>query len=365
MIILRYIVKQLLSVWISTTAILLFVLISSRFTGYLRQAALGELESSLIFTIIFYRIPGFLEIIMPLAFFISILVVYGRLYADNEIIIMNGCGITSSGFFIKTSFAGLVVFLSVGFFTFFATPFGIQKAIQFLTQQKESRAFLGTTKPETFHTVNNYTYLIKNINRKTATLNGVFIVQSDLTNKKYTLSLYSSNNGIIYNDYKSKSIRLKNGYKYDLTPGESLAQITKFDEYGINIRSVPVKENTVEEALTFNQLLKMNTSEAKNEINWRISLLLMIPIGMLIALPLSKLQPRQGRYYKLLPSILFYLIYLVLLISLRGAPPNKWIKHFSPLYVVDLLFAIIGLLLFYAPILKMKYKAVFFKKINN
>ena len=40
---------------------------------------------------------------------------------------------------------------------------------------------------------------------------------------------------------------------------------------------------------------------------------------MLLAIPLSKTNPRRGRYSKLFPSIILYLIYLVLLNAAKGA----------------------------------------------
>ena len=41
-----------------------------------------------------YRIPGFIELILPLGLFLGILLAYGRLYLDSEITVLNACGIS-------------------------------------------------------------------------------------------------------------------------------------------------------------------------------------------------------------------------------------------------------------------------------
>ena len=57
----------------------------------------------------------------------------------------------------------------------------------------------------------------------------------------------------------------------------------------------------------------------KTELQWRLSLPLLVFIVTLMAVPLSRVNPRQGRFLKLLPAILFYMAYLTILIAARGA----------------------------------------------
>jgi hypothetical protein len=46
---------------------------------------------------------------------------------------------------------------------------------------------------------------------------------------------------------------------------------------------------------------------------------LLVFIVTLMAVPLSRVNPRQGRFLKLLPAILLYMAYLTMLIAARGA----------------------------------------------
>ena len=70
----------------AVTLILLVVGLTSRFIQYLGQAVAGELASDVLLLLMFYRLPDFFLVIVPLAFFLGILLVYGRMYAENEMV---------------------------------------------------------------------------------------------------------------------------------------------------------------------------------------------------------------------------------------------------------------------------------------
>ena len=90
------------------------------------------------------------------------------------------------------------------------------------------------------------------------------------------------------------------------------------------------------------------------ELQWRISLPLLVFVVTLIAVPLSRVNPRQGRFLKLLPAILLYMAYLTILISARGALEKGKLSPTLGLWWVHLLFLAVGLLLLYWEPLRLK-----------
>ena len=72
----------------STLGILLiffFLVVSSRFVGYFEQASEGLIEPNLIYKIIILRFPDFITLLMPLSFFLGVVITVSRLYAEREI----------------------------------------------------------------------------------------------------------------------------------------------------------------------------------------------------------------------------------------------------------------------------------------
>src|SRR5690554_1934259 len=87
---------------LAVSGILLLVFMSGRFIKYLASAAEGELAAGVLFAIMGYRFPGFLELILPLGLFIGILLAYGRMYLESEMTVLFACGVSERELLQKT-----------------------------------------------------------------------------------------------------------------------------------------------------------------------------------------------------------------------------------------------------------------------
>ncbi|MBQ0711390.1 MAG: LptF/LptG family permease, partial [Porticoccus sp.] len=137
MLIFRYIARDLLATTFAVCAVLLMVVVSGRFVKYLAQAAVGELDAGILLAIIGYRLPGFLELILPLAFFLGVLLTYGRLYVQSEMTVMTACGMSPLQLVVYTMIPSLLVAILVGWLSLEVGPTGLRKAEALLTAQKE------------------------------------------------------------------------------------------------------------------------------------------------------------------------------------------------------------------------------------
>ncbi|HNI66066.1 MAG TPA: LptF/LptG family permease, partial [Pseudomonadales bacterium] len=102
MILLRYLFRQLVGATVAISSILLLVVISSRLSRYLADAASGKLAPDLLFAMIGYRIPGVLEVVLPLGFFLGVLLTYGRLHVDREMTALAACGFSERRLLLYT-----------------------------------------------------------------------------------------------------------------------------------------------------------------------------------------------------------------------------------------------------------------------
>ena len=97
--------------------------------------------------------------------------------------------------------------------------------------------------------------------------------------------------------------------------------------------------------LTVEELMQHNTLSSKAELHWRITLILAVPIMALLAVPLSKVNPRQGRFAKIVPALLLYLIYFLAQSSLKSAGGAGKLDAAILMPLVNILFLGIGILL--------------------
>jgi lipopolysaccharide export system permease protein len=142
---------------------------------------------------------------------------------------------------------------------------------------------------------------------------------------------------------------LSNGHRYIGQSGKRDFEITSFEKYANLIREP--KKNLISsrrtDAKSTEELIKSNELEDKATLQWRISLVLINPIIALIAVALSKTDHRRGRYIKMLPALLVYITYLVILTWVRdsignGTLPTSlgmwWVHGFFFILAVILLF---------------------------
>ena len=82
----------------STFGILLIfflLVVGTRAVGYFEQASEGIINPNLIYKIIFLRIPDFITLLIPLSFFLGVLLTISRMYADREIYAFFSVGLSS------------------------------------------------------------------------------------------------------------------------------------------------------------------------------------------------------------------------------------------------------------------------------
>jgi len=144
------------------------------------------------------------------------------------------------------------------------------------------------------------------------------------------------------------SFVLRDGRRYEGVPGDNEFLVVEFDEHGI---PVPRNEDpeVVETALSksTSALLGSALPADRAELEWRLSYPISALALALLAVPLSRSTPREGRYAKLGIGLLAYIVYTNLLLIARvwverGVVPSwlgLWWVHVGALTVAALLLA--------------------------
>ena len=89
---LRYLTLDVIIHTLAVSLVLFLVVFSGRFIKYLAEAAIGDLSADILLPVMLYKLPAFFELILPLGFYIGLLLSFGRLYADSEMVIFRASG---------------------------------------------------------------------------------------------------------------------------------------------------------------------------------------------------------------------------------------------------------------------------------
>ncbi|WP_397449653.1 LPS export ABC transporter permease LptF [Pseudomonas sp. NA-150] len=360
MIVFRYLSREVLVSLSAVSAVLLVIIMSGRFVKYLAQAATGALDPGALFMIMGYRMPGFLQLILPLGLFLGILLTYGRLYLESEMTVLAATGMSQQRLLWITMAPAAVVFLVVSWLSFGLAPQGAQQ-VAIIVNQQDAMTEFDTLEPGRFQELRDgsrITYT-ETMTDDRAHLGNVFISEKRTSRDKKKdagISVLVAEKG--RQEIKPDGTRyliLENGYRYDGNPGEANYRVIKYDTYGAVLPKPEISEEVTDrEAIPTRELISATSARDRAELQWRIALPILVFIVTLIAVPLSKANPRQGRFLKLLPAILLYMAYLTILIAARGALERGRIPMALGLWPVHLLFLAIGVLLLYWEPLRLK-----------
>jgi lipopolysaccharide export system permease protein len=363
LIVFRYLSREVLTTLSAVSAVLLVIIMSGRFIKYLAQAAQGVLDPGVLFLIMGYRMPGFLQLILPLGLFLGILLAYGRLYLDSEMTVLSATGMSNRRLLGYSMAPAAIVAVLVAWLSLGLAPQGVAEVAKIFNQQDAMTEF-DTLVPGRFQAMKDgsrVTYT-EGLSEDRGQLAGVFTTEkrarskSEGEKKESAITLLVAEKGrqVIQAD-GSRYLILENGYRYDGNPGQADYRATKYETHGVLLAKPSVSAEIGErEAIPTRELIGSDEPRHQAELQWRLSIPLLVFIVTLLAVPLARVNPRQGRFLKLLPAILLYMAYLALLIGARGQLDKGKIPMELGLWWVHALFLLIGAALFLWQPMKLK-----------
>ncbi len=351
MILFRYLAKEVFTTLTVITLILMLIFLSNQFAHYLLLTAAGKMVGMQLLHLMILEVPQLLSLVLPLGFYLGLLLAYGRLYVDNEMVVMMVGGLGYKRLLRFTLRLASVVAFIVLLFTFWINPI-VSKTRDELLQHVESASALQTLLPGRFQAVDNGTkvFYVEKMSADRERLKNIFVAEKS----DNSWAVMSAEGGYHYIDPQSKQhyVVATTGNRYEGEPGTKNFTLIHYAKYGVRIDTpMPYINDQIDDVPTWQLWERIihhdHPTQAAAELQWRISIPLCVFILSLLALPLSQASPRQGRFARLFPAILLYIVYANLLImgqnwiddgTLRPLY-GLWIMHLGMLLIVSLLLA--------------------------
>jgi lipopolysaccharide export system permease protein len=336
MILFRYLTREVLTSLSLITSLLFLILMSNEFVHYFNQVAGGKFAASILWKLIVLESPRFLAILLPFSLFLAILFTYSRLYADYEMTVLNACGFSLGQLMcLSLPFIFLITLIVAGL-NLWLNPFLLSYRNK-LFAQTGTAVELQTIQPGSFQQANGGRRIIyvESISADHKSVKNIFLAQTNLQKLPTEITpwtILSAHSGyqMINPVTKEPFFVALNGKRYQGVPGEAEYYITQFVKYGIRIDSVTTMNNKQQDALSSITLWKASLANKPSyfsELQWRLSAPISILLLALLAIPLSRVKPRQGKYLHILPAIIIYIMYLNLLLAGRNWIENGEISY--------------------------------------
>ncbi len=351
MIIARYLTKQILLLTSALTIVLLAVAVLIRLLNYLGDATEGNIDPSVLFLLMSYRLPEFVQLILPLALLLAVLLAYGRMYAENEMTVLIASGLSKLRLLAYTLLSASVVAVVIACLSLSLTPWGLMNSETLLEQQKDLNEF-DVMVPGIFQDISNGARTTYAENIEGTEIENVFMHETEadrlIVADSASLVQVESLAGGLQEEGQERQVVFADGSLTEGIATGSFFSVTNFGELAIRLpqREISIDLDLEEQAISTSDLFTTPNNATVAELQWRFSLIIIIPILCLLAVPLSKVNPRQGRFAKLAPAVLLYIIYFALLLASRDWLADGALPAVIGLWWVHVLFLVLGILMF-------------------
>jgi lipopolysaccharide export system permease protein len=350
MIIFRYLVKEVVVTVAATTGLLMLIFMSTQFVHYLGGAAIGRYTAQIIFHIMLLQIPYLLALLTPLGFFLALLMAYGRLYADREMTILSCSGLSQLRLLKMTLAIATVVVIIVSIFSLGISPM-VTKAQKTLIDQARNAPVVDIIFPGRFFSMDGgkQVFYMAGVSRDHQQFQGIFMAQQD-GDSDNRWSIVAAAHGYQQTNPANKLnyLYVNDGHRYLGTPGKFDFQNQQFDKFSLRLdQRERLLRSEPEIQSTWQLLHERNNLPAMAELQWRISTPLSVFILAILAVPMCQVNPRQGKFAQLLPSILIYIIYANMMFVARDWLTSGNISPYLGLWWLHGLLFLLAIFLFW------------------
>lgn len=321
--------------WLGVTMILLMILLTNQFARVLGDVAKGKLPKDAAFDVIGLSAAQYLTVLVPIGLFLAVMLALGRLYRDSEMPAMMACRVGPSGIYRPLLWLLVPLALGVAWLSIEGTPRALT-TIERISAEARREADLKSIEPGRF-TVFGPDRAVVYGERITPDgfMEGVFM-ERRLDEGSIEVVIAKRGEQVESEDPNTRLLVLYEGRRYEGIPGTPRFRVIEFAEHGIPYRLPVLRPADLKpRAMRFRDLFDSADLEHVAERQWRMSVPISTVLLALLAVPLARSRPREGRYGRMAVGLLFFIIYFNLLSAAKawveeGAVPamlGMWWVH--------------------------------------
>jgi lipopolysaccharide export system permease protein len=343
----RYIFREVAVTCLAVTVVLLVILLSNQLARVLSQAAANDFPREVVFALIALTSAGYLTVIVPIGFYLSIMLGLGRLYHESEMAAVQSCGVGPAGLFRPIGLLGAAIAALLVWLSFWAIPNATARAQQIRVAALREAQF-GALEPGRFRTfaAGKIVFYAESVddNRVLHNVN-VFVDRTEEPGHEGTMEIWVATRAEQRGAGQAEqTFVLYDGRRYEGVPGSGEFRVIQFAEGGIPIRLGELGgPSSKAELKTTRELLQSSNPADVAELQWRFSTPLLALVLMVLAVPLARLRPRQGRFGRIGIAILVYFLYSQLMAAARTWVESGVVSEFVGIWWVHAVALCVGL----------------------
>jgi lipopolysaccharide export system permease protein len=308
----RYVLREVVQTWLAVTGVLVAIIVSNQLSRVLGQAADNQYGRRVVFELIALGAIMNLSVIVPVGLLLAVVLSLGRLYHDSEMAALQACGFGPARLLGPLFGFAAVIAVGLGWLVFFQVP-QADSQVQLLRQSAIKEAQFGQLDAGRFRSFSggDAVFYAERVDQE-GVLHNVFVQRESAGRFEVALADTATYSKAAANG--AHLVTLFNGRRYEGVPGQNDFRVIEFREHGIPL-ATPADVIGAQDPDTkpTRELLGSSAPSDIAQLQFRASTPLMALVLTLIAVPLSRLRPRQGRYARVGFAIVVYFVYSSLL----------------------------------------------------
>jgi lipopolysaccharide export system permease protein len=308
----RYVLREVVQTWLAVTGVLVAILVSNQLSRVLGQAADNQYGRGVVFDLIALGAIMNLSVIVPVGLLLAVVLTLGRMYHDSEMAALQACGFGPARLLAPLFCFTAIIALGLGWLAFVQVP-RADSQVQALRNSAIKEAQFGQLDAGRFRAFSggDAVFYAERVDQE-GVLHNVFVQRESAG--RFEVALADTATYTKTSSGAMHLVTLFNGRRYEGVPGQDDFRVIEFREHGIPIATPEDVRGSLDPDTKPTRLL-WGSSDPSDiaQLQFRASTPLMALVLTLVAVPLSKLRPRQGRYARVGFAIIVYFVYSNLL----------------------------------------------------
>lgn len=303
----RYLLRETSGAWLVVIAVLFLIFMTNQFADILGDAAANRLPREAVFAVFALTSMSYLTALTPIAHFLGVMFALARLSRDSEMAALAACGIGPVQLLAPVSILTFALAALLAWLALFETP-GASRRIEEIKFQAEQEMQLSALQAGRFMSPDGGVTVLYPGSVVGDELHEVFLQRQQ--DDRVVAILADRGERKVDAATGQSSFVLYDGRRYEGVPGDKQFLVIEFDEHGIPVRADEDEEFV--EALAgkpTGELLRSSDPSDRAELQWRLSMPVSVIVLALLAVPLSRSSPREGRFARIGMGLLIYVIY--------------------------------------------------------
>lgn len=308
----RYLIRQVVTTFAAISSVLIAIFVTYSVTRFLTDAAGGLLKAGEVAHLTLFKSIIALEVLLPLAFYLGLIIAVGRLNANSEITAMITSGISMQRLWRPLILVSLLLASAIALLSASVRPWAYN-AMYTLRAQAEASSELNRIRPQRFYLYEEQdrAIYIEAIGKRGENLSGIFIRNANVGDVEVISAPAGTLQAFVTPDQHQLVLENASIYK-SIADGPDF-----YGNFGRLTLALTAKQvappDYRSKSETTPALYLSSLPDDRAEFQWRLSTPVSTLLLALMALILSGSKSRQGKYARLPLAIGIYAVYYNLL----------------------------------------------------